>query len=344
MSLVHRFPRSTSPPVAHVGVGVTYSPTGNPASGAKGAFLINIVRPRDPLASGRPRRVVGWVVALAALVAVPTAAAVDVPLPTAPEVIAAGAAPEPVVAPSEPGLFLGSRTLRMGTRGADVRELQVLLRKRGFKITPDGAFGPKTRTAVKTLQRRLKLRPTGVVTLALLKKLGVTIRVVKDGETPQPPVDPANYPLVGANAANAKYLKAFPVAGKHTYSNDWGAPRSQGTHQGNDIMADRGIPVRAVADGTIKRLTRTESGLGGIYIWLLDSSGNEYYYAHLNTITEGIQVGTAVTTGQVIATVGNTGDARYGAPHLHFEIRPGGSSPVNPYTDLLAVDPEPPSR
>lgn len=343
MDLVHRFPRSTSPPVAHVGVGVTYSPTGNPASGAKGAFLINIVRPRDPLAPDRPRRVVGWVVALAALVAVPAAAAVDVPLPTSPEVIAAGAAPEPVV-PTDSGLFLGSRTLRIGAQGADVRELQVLLRKRGFKITPDGAFGPKTRNAVKTLQRRLKLRPTGVVTVALLKKLGVTIRVVKDGETPAPQVDPANYPLVGKNAATAKYLKAFPVAGKHTYSDDWGAPRSQGSHQGHDIMAERGIPVRAVADGTIKRLTRTETGLGGIWIWLKDTAGNEYYYAHLNTITEGIEVGTAVTTGQVIGAVGNTGDARYGAPHLHFEIHPGGGAAVNPHADLLAVDPEPPSR
>jgi murein DD-endopeptidase MepM/ murein hydrolase activator NlpD len=282
-----------------------------------------------------------------ALIVVPAAIAVDVPLPAAPDVIAGGAAPEPaVVAASETEFVLGSRTLRVGSVGSDVRELQALLVTRGFNITVDGAFGARTRKAVKALQRKLRLRPTGVVTSALLKRLGVTTRDARSG-TPAPappPADPAAYPLAGPNAASAVYLKAFPVAGKHTYTNDYGAPRSQGSHQGNDIMAEKGLPVRAVADGTIKRLTRTETGLGGIWIWLKDTKGNEYYYAHMTSITEGIEVGTAVTTGQVVGTVGNTGDARYGAAHLHFEIHPGGGSATNPYADLLAVDPEPPKR
>ena len=41
----------------------------------------------------------------------------------------------------------------------------------------------------------------------------------------------------------------------------------------------------------------------------------------------------------MIGTVGNTGDARYGATHLHFEIRPGGT-PIDPYPHLVAVDPD----
>lgn len=287
----------------------------------------------------------GWLVLLAVLIAVPTAAAVDVPLPSAPEAIAGGAAPAPLVVEVDTTRVLGARALRIGAFGRDVRELQVILRRKGFKVSVDGAFGVKTRNAVRTLQRRLKARPTGVVTLALLKRLGIKIRDVQSGTpAPVPPVDRSNYPLTGPNASSAKYLRAFPVAGKHTYTNDYGAPRSQGGHQGNDVMAARGVPVRAVADGTIKRLTRTETGLGGIWIWLRDTAGNEYYFAHLNTITDGVEIGTTVTAGQVIGTVGNTGDARYGATHLHFEIHPGGGGAVNPNTDLLAVDPEPPTR
>lgn len=314
----------------------------------KRSSIIFNVRPRDLFASGRPRSIVGWVFLLATFIAVPTASAVDVPLPQAPEAIAPGASPEPVVATPSDTFVLGARTLRLGARGSDVRELQQLLRRRGFRLVADGAFGPKTRNAVKALQRRLKLQQSGVVTVGLLRKLGVKIRDVRSGtpETPTvtPPADPNSYPLAGPNAAKAVYLKAFPVAGKHTYSNDYGAPRSQGSHQGNDIMAERGVPVRAVAAGTIKRLTRTETGLGGLWVWLRDTAGNEYYFAHLNAVTEGLEIGDAVTVGQVIGTVGNTGDARYGATHLHFEVHPGGGSAVNPYTDLLAVDPEPPKR
>ncbi len=327
---------------------MTYSPLAIRPGAKKEQFIIN-ARPRDIVASGRPRGIVGWVLVLATLVVAPAAVAVDIPPPGAPETIVAGAAPETAVLNATGGAgaarVLGTRTLRMGTSGADVRELQAILRRRGFKVTVDGAFGVKTRNAVKALQRRLKLRATGVVTPALLKRLGIKIRTVRSG-TPAPvaPIAPSAYPLAGPNAAKAKYLKVFPVGGKHSYSNDYGAPRSQGGHQGNDIMAVRGVPVRAVADGTIKRLTRAETGLGGIWIWLLDTRGNEYYYAHLNEITAGLEAGTAVTAGQVIGTVGNTGDARYGAMHLHFEIHPGGGGAVNPYTDLLAVDPEPPTR
>ena len=89
---------------------------------------------------------------------------------------------------------------------------------------------------------------------------------------------------------------------------------------------------------------RQESGLGGIYVWMEDAKGTDYYFAHLNAIASGIKAGSVVKVGQVIGYVGNTGDARYGATHLHFEIRPEGIGPINPYTDLLAVDPEPPVR
>jgi murein DD-endopeptidase MepM/ murein hydrolase activator NlpD len=211
------------------------------------------------------------------------------------------------------------------------------------RIVADGAFGAKTERAVRRLQKRLGLSVTGVVDSATFAKLGVRVRISKSGATPAPAPPTGDYPLAGPNAASAKYLKVFPVAGKHRYSNDFGAPRSQGGHQGNDIMADRGTPLRAVADGTVARLTRSETGLGGLWVWLEDTAGNDYYYAHMDTVAADLAVGTSVKAGHVLGGVGNTGDARYGAPHLHFEIHPGGGSAINPYMDLLAVDPEPPT-
>jgi murein DD-endopeptidase MepM/ murein hydrolase activator NlpD len=141
-----------------------------------------------------------------------------------------------------------------------------------------------------------------------------------------------------------RYLQVFPLVGEHTYYDDFGEPRGQGPHQGNDLMAPRNTPVVAVADGTIDRLTRTETGLGGIWIWLRDQVGNTYFYAHLDHIADGLQAGDRVAVGQTIGFVGNTGDARYGATHLHFEIHPGGGAAISPYGDLRLVDPDPPAK
>ncbi len=239
--------------------------------------------------------------------------------------------------------ILGSRVLHKGMLGTDVRGLQLVLRRHGYLIAADGDFGNQTTRAVKRFQKRVGLTADGVVGSRTMAKLGIR-RVRSTPTTPPPTVNPTNYPLAGPNAAKAKYLKAFPVAGKHTYFNDFGAPRPQGTHQGNDIMAARGVPVRAPAAGTVWKANRVESGLGGIYVWIEDANGTDYYFAHLTSIASGIKAGVHVNVGQIIGKVGNTGDARYGATHLHFEIRPQGVGPINPYTDLLAVDPEPPAR
>ncbi len=233
-------------------------------------------------------------------------------------------------------ITLGSRALRLGMSGSDVRALQRILRQRGLGVSVDGNFGQQTRRAVIRLQRKHGLRGRGVVTAGFLKMLG--IRAVRSGADPVSQPAPVAQP-VAAPSSSARYLRAFPVGGSYTYSNDWGAPRSQGSHQGTDIMAARGTPVRAVANGTISRVTRAESGLGGISMWMRDGAGNTYYFAHLTQILGGMEVGTRVTAGQQIATVGNTGDARYGAPHLHFEIHPGGGGAINPYHELRAIDP-----
>lgn len=280
-------------------------------------------------------------VILTALVAgAATAAAQTVEMPSAPAARPApGVAPAPAAAapataaPLARPLATRAATvpvvLRIGSRGAAVRDLQRQLRRRGVRVVVDGVFGPATKRAVQQMQRRFRQRPSGVANPRLLKRLGLRTRTAAAAPPAARPAAPGT----------SRYLDVFPVVGDYSYSSDFGAPRHQGSHEGVDVMADRGTPLVAVASGTVNRLTRTESGLGGIYVWLERADGTEYYYAHMHSIAPGLQAGSAVAAGQVIGTVGNTGDARHGAPHLHFEIRPAGSSPIDPYSHLVAVDP-----
>lgn len=86
----------------------------------------------------------------------------------------------------------------------------------------------------------------------------------------------------------------------------------------------------SATDATALRLTRTERGVGGIWIWTRDAAGTEHHDAHLDPIPPGLAPGSRVAAGMRIGAVGNTGDARYGAPHLHFEVHPNGGRASTP--------------
>ena len=125
----------------------------------------------------------------------------------------------------------------------------------------------------------------------------------------------------------------FPVGGPHAYTDNFGDYRSGGrTHQGIDIFALRGTPVVAAMDGSI--ITAGTQSLGGIVIRLRGRDGNVYSYAHLDGYASGISEGSSVRAGQTIGYVGDTGNAKGGAPHLHFEIHPGGGAAIDPYAIL----------
>ena len=94
------------------------------------------------------------------------------------------------------------------------------------------------------------------------------------------------------------------------------------------MMAARGTRLVAIESGSVQRLSN--SSLGGISVYLKGNSGDVYYYAHMDGYASGMSKGASLTAGQLIGYVGSTGNASYSAPHLHFEVHPGGGGAVNP--------------
>lgn len=132
----------------------------------------------------------------------------------------------------------------------------------------------------------------------------------------------------------------FPVGEPYNFIDSWGFPRMIGTeyahgHQGTDIMAPFGTPLYAVERGAVIRVGTDI--LGGTKLWVKGQSGTYYYYAHLQSYAEGVVEGTLVEAGDIVGFVGDTGNARGGAPHLHFQVHPGGGDAVNPYGLLKVV-------
>lgn len=142
---------------------------------------------------------------------------------------------------------------------------------------------------------------------------------------------------VSRGAQQGTYSCIFDPGAYH-FIDSWGFPRSGGrSHKGADVMAPRGVNVYAFTSGTIGRLT--SGGLGGISLRLLGDDGNRYYYAHMQGFAEGIATGARVEAGQLVGFNGDSGNARGGPTHVHFQLHPGGGAPTNPYPWLRAVCP-----
>lgn len=143
----------------------------------------------------------------------------------------------------------------------------------------------------------------------------------------------------GASLAAAGFR--FPVAGPHSYTDTFGAPRMFGTayahlHQGADIFAPSGTPLVACERGVLIKVGTDV--LGGTKLWLVGASGTRYYYAHLSGYADGVVEGKVVELGEVIGFVGNTGNAVGTPSHLHFQVHPGGGPAINPTPLLRLVD------
>ncbi len=146
-------------------------------------------------------------------------------------------------------------------------------------------------------------------------------------------------------------LGSFPVRGEATFVDDWKFPRFTPDfhlHEGTDVFADFGTPITAPVDGV---LTMGSGSVGGKYTYLTQDDGTYYYFAHLDSLPEPPDdrriadpaeaaryhfrggdrpVAYRVEAGDVIGTVGNTGNATGGPAHLHMEIHDPAGEAVNP--------------
>jgi peptidoglycan LD-endopeptidase LytH len=194
--------------------------------------------------------------------------------------------------------------------------------------------------------------------LLIVAILGLVAFLVLTIPTRSPPAEQAQAPaspstpahVAGPSAPPAQVAPPsgpllIPVAGVtraglvDTFADARGTDRS---HNAIDIMASRGTPIVAAADGNVEKLYFSEGG-GGISIYIRSPDRRwTYYYAHLDRYAPGLTEGQQVQRGAVIGFVGSTGSASPEGPHLHFAVNfmaPGErwwqGMPVNPYP-LLA--------
>jgi murein DD-endopeptidase MepM/ murein hydrolase activator NlpD len=118
-------------------------------------------------------------------------------------------------------------------------------------------------------------------------------------------------------------------------------------HDAIDIMAPAGTPVLAAAPGTVEKLYFSQGG-GGITVYVRSPDRRwSYYYAHLKDYAAGLKEGQRVRQGDLLGTVGSTGNANPAGPHLHFAIhrmQPGErwwqGEAINPYPLLAGNGPK----
>jgi murein DD-endopeptidase MepM/ murein hydrolase activator NlpD len=99
-------------------------------------------------------------------------------------------------------------------------------------------------------------------------------------------------------------------------------------HEGVDIVAPRGTPVIAPADGVVV-YAGWDNGLGRMVV-IAHGYGYSTAYGHCDSLLVGR--GERVRRGDVIAYIGSTG--RSTGPHLHYEVRLNGKL-INPYKFLV---------
>ena len=147
----------------------------------------------------------------------------------------------------------------------------------------------------------------------------------------------------------------FPVARSDWFSvinfaDDWHAPRMRkingrwrqvGVHEGNDIFAEPGTPIRAVVGGRVENIGWLF--YSGWRVGIRADDGRYWFYAHMSRFAPGLSDGDLVRSGDMIGRIGNTG---YGNKpghrdefihHLHLGIQEPDGTWVNPYPLMMRL-------
>lgn len=125
---------------------------------------------------------------------------------------------------------------------------------------------------------------------------------------------------------NALDQRAFPLptTAHYSYRGTWGASRGWGgrrIHEGTDLFASYGVPVRSVSYGIIEVMGWNE--YGGWRVGIRDTNNTYHYYAHLSGFNKEFKEGSIVEPGEIIGYVGSSGYGKEGTsgrfpPHLHY--------------------------
>jgi murein DD-endopeptidase MepM/ murein hydrolase activator NlpD len=140
----------------------------------------------------------------------------------------------------------------------------------------------------------------------------------------RPPADiglPVPAPMPSDLETLAARRLAFPVQGFDVSRlvDDFADRRGDRVHEAVDVPAPRGTPVLAVDDGTVRKLFVSRAG--GNTVYQFDPTGTyAYYYAHLDAYAPGLAEGQSIRKGQLLGTVGTSGNSPPHVPHLHFTI------------------------